>query len=91
LIGANENRASFSQLKCSDVARLVAKTFAEMIFIHGDVHCDPHAANLLVRRSKDGLPELVLLDHGLYRVLDDEFRIEYAVGRHPANGLSVSR
>mmetsp|Transcript_33405 Transcript_33405/g.79191 ORF Transcript_33405/g.79191 Transcript_33405/m.79191 type:complete len:530 (-) Transcript_33405:81-1670(-) len=65
-------------LRCGDVARLVAKTFAEMIFIHGDVHCDPHAANMLVRRGPGGRPELVLLDHGLYRVIDDHFRKEYA-------------
>lgn len=35
-------------LKASDVAKLVSETFNEMIFIHGDVHCDPHAANMLV-------------------------------------------
>lgn len=27
----------------------VSQTFAEMMFKHGFVHCDPHAANLLVR------------------------------------------
>ena len=29
------------------LARLVAEAFNEMVFIHGDVHCDPHAANLV--------------------------------------------
>jgi aarF domain-containing kinase len=29
------------------LAQLVSQTFNEMIFIHGDVHCDPHAANLV--------------------------------------------
>mmetsp|Transcript_20714 Transcript_20714/g.53084 ORF Transcript_20714/g.53084 Transcript_20714/m.53084 type:complete len:534 (+) Transcript_20714:223-1824(+) len=65
-------------LKLSEVAQMVSQTFAEMIFIHGDVHCDPHAANVLVRRGRAGRPELVLLDHGLYRVIDDNFRREYA-------------
>lgn len=77
------------------VARLISQTFNEMIFKFGDVHADPHAANMLVRaapKSPDGsVPgssrknkkikqkwQLVLLDHGLYRVLDDEFRLEYA-------------
>ncbi|KAF5789781.1 putative ABC-type Cd(2+) transporter [Helianthus annuus] len=32
-----------------DIARLVSRTFAEMMFKHGFVHCDPHPANLLVR------------------------------------------
>lgn len=27
----------------------VSESFAEMMFKHGFVHCDPHAANLLVR------------------------------------------
>lgn len=29
------------------LAQLVSQTFNEMIFIHGDVHCDPHAANMV--------------------------------------------
>ena len=34
------------------VAQLVAQTFSEMVFMHGDVHCDPHAANMMVRKHK---------------------------------------
>lgn len=51
------------------IAALVAAVFDEMIFHFGDVHCDPHAANMLVRRGGDGSGpvQLVLLDHGLYR------------------------
>nr|GEW51894.1 putative ABC1 protein At2g40090 [Tanacetum cinerariifolium] len=32
-----------------DISKLVSQTFAEMMFKHGFVHCDPHVANLLVR------------------------------------------
>jgi hypothetical protein len=35
------------------LSQLVSKTFNEMIFTFGDVHCDPHAANL-VRRDLQG-------------------------------------
>ena len=49
------------------VARLVAQAFNEMIFLFGDVHCDPHAANMLVRCDAASGLQLVLLDHGLYR------------------------
>lgn len=42
------------------------------------MHCDPHAANMLVRIGRHGRPQLVLLDHGLYKRLDDDFRLEYA-------------
>ena len=38
----------------SEVAQIVSKTFNDMIFIHGHVHCDPHSANLLVRKDKHG-------------------------------------
>ncbi|KAI9080659.1 hypothetical protein K1719_037325 [Acacia pycnantha] len=37
-----------------EVSTLVSQTFAEMIFKHGFVHCDPHAANLLVRPLPSG-------------------------------------
>ncbi|GAA0155388.1 ATP-binding cassette [Lithospermum erythrorhizon] len=69
-----------------DVSKLVSQTFAEMMFRHGFVHCDPHAANLIVRPMPSGKsslfgkkkPQLVLLDHGLYKELDDSMRINYA-------------
>lgn len=69
-----------------DVAKLLSQTFAEMMFKHGFVHCDPHAANLLVRphpstkRSIFGKrkPQLILLDHGLYKELDVSTRTNYA-------------
>ncbi|KAI3793219.1 hypothetical protein L1987_35835 [Smallanthus sonchifolius] len=69
-----------------DIARLVSRTFAEMMFKHGFVHCDPHAANLLIRTlpsHKSGMfgrrkPQLVLLDHGLYKQLDSSTRTNYA-------------
>ena len=40
---------------------------------------DPHEANLLVRKhpTKPNKPQLVLLDHGLYRELNDNFRQNY--------------
>ncbi|XP_044460547.1 putative ABC1 protein At2g40090 [Mangifera indica] len=70
----------------NEVARLVNQAFAEMIFKHGFVHCDPHAANLLVRPLPSGRKsiagkkeaQLVLLDHGLYKELDFSTRFNYA-------------
>ena len=46
------------------------------------MHCDPHGANVLVRRHPHGgkrsrRPQLVLLDHGLYRELTEQFRVDY--------------
>ncbi|XP_021732460.1 putative ABC1 protein At2g40090 [Chenopodium quinoa] len=69
-----------------DVSRLISEAFAEMIYKHGFVHCDPHAANLIVRPLPSGKrnilgkrkPQLVLLDHGLYKELDFDTRVNYA-------------
>ncbi|KAK9283412.1 hypothetical protein L1049_011654 [Liquidambar formosana] len=73
-------------IRPDEVSRLVSQAFAEMMFKHGFVHCDPHAANLLVRPLPSGKrsilgkkkPQLVLLDHGLYKDLDFSTRTNYA-------------
>ena len=67
------------KLNPAHVARLISITFCEQIFRHGFVHCDPHDANLLVRENplKKGKPQIVLLDHGLYKELDDSLRKDY--------------
>ena len=61
----------------SDVAKLLSSVFNEQVFLEGFVHCDPHPSNALIRKQ-NGKPFLVLLDHGLYKQLDDDFRIQYA-------------
>lgn len=63
----------------SAVAKLISKTFSALIFRHGFVHCDPHEANVHVRPhpTNPRKPQLILLDHGLYRKLDPEFRQKY--------------
>jgi len=74
------------------VADLVARAFARAVFSHALAHCDPHASNVLVRPAAPrGLaarawaalggapaPELVLLDHGLYRALPPALLEAYA-------------
>ena len=42
-------------------------------FISGFVHCDPHPGNILVR-AVNSKPQIVLLDHGQYRELSEDFR-----------------
>jgi len=63
-----------------DVSRIVSRTFADQIFKHGFLHCDPHGGNILVRRhpERPNKPQLVLLDHGLYKELGYRFRMDYA-------------
>ncbi|GMH15508.1 hypothetical protein Nepgr_017349 [Nepenthes gracilis] len=59
------------------VAQTLSEVFASMIFIHGFVHGDPHPGNILVSLSGPQDFILVLLDHGLYRTLDEEFRLNF--------------
>jgi aarF domain-containing kinase len=53
-----------------------------MTFISGHLHCDPHLGNVFVRPhppSSSGKNfEIVLLDHGLYRQLPHQLRVDYA-------------
>lgn len=62
----------------ADVAKIVAEVFCKQIFIDGHIHCDPHPGNLLVR-CVNSKPELVLLDHGLYKTISDELRVSYSL------------
>ncbi|KAK8573187.1 hypothetical protein V6N13_099999 [Hibiscus sabdariffa] len=59
------------------VAKLLLEVFAEMIFIHGFLHGDPHPGNILVSAEGQGGFSLVLLDHGICKKLDEEFRLGY--------------
>lgn len=62
-----------------EVADLLLKAFATMIFQHGHVHCDAHPGNILVRPNprRPHKPQLVLLDHGFYRSYNQEFLQKY--------------
>ncbi|KAJ0534658.1 putative ABC-type Cd(2+) transporter, protein kinase Group-Pl-3 family [Helianthus annuus] len=59
------------------VAKVLVEAFAEMIFVHGFVHGDPHPGNILVSLDEQQGFRLVLLDHGIYKTLDEEFRVNY--------------
>ncbi|XP_069697834.1 aarF domain-containing kinase 1 [Periplaneta americana] len=61
-----------------EVADKLSQLYSQMIFIHGFVHSDPHPGNILVKKiPKKGL-EIILLDHGLYADLSNDFRWEYS-------------
>lgn len=67
----------------SEVSKEMARTFSQMIYKDGFLHCDPHPGNVMIRPTPVGSPshrnfEIILLDHGLYRELSPEFRLDYA-------------
>ncbi|XP_036286020.1 aarF domain-containing protein kinase 1 isoform X2 [Pipistrellus kuhlii] len=67
-----------NKIDVNEISRHLGKIYSEMIFVNGFVHCDPHPGNVLVRKGPDtGKVEIVLLDHGLYQMLTEEFRLDY--------------
>ncbi|XP_024865240.1 aarF domain-containing protein kinase 1 isoform X2 [Kryptolebias marmoratus] len=62
----------------NEISENLGKMYSEMIFVHGFVHCDPHPGNVLVRKCPwSQKTEILLLDHGLYQVLQPDFRMDY--------------
>ncbi|XP_065542034.1 aarF domain-containing protein kinase 1 isoform X2 [Lathamus discolor] len=62
----------------NEISRNLGKLYSEMIFVNGFVHCDPHPGNVLVRKCPaSGKAHIILLDHGLYQVLSESFRMDY--------------
>ncbi|XP_006157151.1 uncharacterized aarF domain-containing protein kinase 1 isoform X1 [Tupaia chinensis] len=67
-----------NKIDVNEISRHLGKIYSEMIFVNGFVHCDPHPGNVLVRKHPDtGKAEIILLDHGLYQMLTEEFRLDY--------------
>jgi aarF domain-containing kinase len=66
----------------SEVCGCLAHIFNNMIFKSGFVHCDPHHGNIAIRyleTPKNGHNfEIILYDHGLYRTIPDQMKVDYA-------------
>lgn len=70
-----------NKVNLTEVATLLSRAFCKFIFKEGFVHSDPHQGNLYVKNIKDSkgrtVPQLIILDHGIYKVLDEDTRISY--------------
>ncbi|XP_062974991.1 aarF domain-containing protein kinase 1 isoform X1 [Elgaria multicarinata webbii] len=79
--GGQVNDKDYMERNCinvNEISRNLGKLYSEMIFVNGFVHCDPHPGNVLVRKCPTtGKAHIILLDHGLYQVLTDNFRLDY--------------
>ncbi|XP_046338641.1 aarF domain-containing protein kinase 1-like [Haliotis rufescens] len=64
-------------ISVNEVSQKLGKLYSEMIFVQGYVHCDPHPGNVFVHKTKKGT-NIILLDHGLYQTLSDDFRVNYS-------------
>lgn len=58
------------------IMQIMVELFSAQMFEWGWVHCDPHPGNVLIRPSpiNPTQPQLVLIDHGLYVHVPDEFK-----------------
>lgn len=66
----------------ADVCGCLAHIFNNMIFKSGFVHCDPHHGNIAIRaleKPQNGHNfEIILYDHGLYRTIPTQMKVDYA-------------
>jgi aarF domain-containing kinase len=77
--------AVYGVLKPSDVGLAASDFFAQQLLVHGLVHCDPHPANLMLRRapgSSSSPPsstewQLCVIDWGMVRQLESPFRASF--------------
>lgn len=62
------------------VMQIMVELFSAQMFSWGWCHADPHPGNIIIRPNPHDptLPQLVLLDHGLYVRADEEFRRDWA-------------
>ncbi|KAF8634314.1 hypothetical protein AX15_000975 [Amanita polypyramis BW_CC] len=61
------------------VMQTMVELFSAQMFDWGWVHCDPHPGNIIIRPDPSNpiQPQLVLIDHGLYVEVPDDFRKEW--------------
>lgn len=77
----NLERLKNENFDVKEVSSILADCFSRQIFEFGFLHSDPHGGNVFVRKTKvkgKEITQLVLLDHGLYKKLDENLRTHYA-------------
>jgi len=62
------------------IMQTMVELFSAQMFSWGYIHCDPHPGNIIIRPNplSPQHPQLVLLDHGLYVKVDEDFRKEWS-------------
>ncbi|XP_066596976.1 aarF domain-containing kinase 1-like [Prorops nasuta] len=66
-----------NNISAEEICNKLGYLYSHMIFTTGFVHSDPHPGNILVKQ-KGAEAEIILLDHGLYASLSNDFRLEYS-------------
>lgn len=75
----NVDRLKKDNIDIGDVSKVLTNIFNKMIFQYGFFHGDPHPGNIFISKRKNSKKyDLVLLDHGLYRFLNDKTKLNYS-------------
>ncbi|BGP24726.1 hypothetical protein JCM10295v2_003645 [Rhodotorula toruloides] len=77
----DKKRLDEYRLSLKETMDTATELFSAMVFKWGWVQADPHPGNLLVRPnpSRPSHPQVVLIDHGLYVRLPEDFRHDYCL------------
>jgi aarF domain-containing kinase len=72
---ADEIKEKYGEKESEQIAKTLIDIFSKMIFITGHIHADAHPGNILIRENpvNPKIPQVVLIDHGLYCTLTDDF------------------
>ncbi|XP_067131136.1 aarF domain-containing protein kinase 1-like [Centruroides vittatus] len=73
----DKNYLKENHISSTQIFQQLGELYSEMIFVKGYVHCDPHPGNILVQKKCKDV-DIILLDHGLYSKLSDQFRLQYS-------------
>lgn len=78
----HKSRLEQAGISPKEASELLADCFSRQIFEFGFIHADPHSGNVFARRIEEGrkkFTQLVLLDHGLYKRLDEKQIYSYSL------------
>ncbi|GAA5902400.1 hypothetical protein JCM5296_003131 [Sporobolomyces johnsonii] len=77
----DKKRLEEYKLSVKETMDTATELFSAMVFKWGWVQADPHPGNVLVRPNprRPSHPEIVLIDHGLYVEMPDQFRHDYCL------------
>jgi len=75
----DEITAKYGEKNSINIANSLIDIFSKMIFLTGHIHADAHPGNILIRENPENKsePQIVLIDHGLYCQLTNEFLMQF--------------
>jgi predicted unusual protein kinase regulating ubiquinone biosynthesis (AarF/ABC1/UbiB family) len=70
-----EQAAAWDKKARLEIGRTLLITVLQSVFVHGEVHADPHSGNYLFRQNAQGAAITVLLDYGCTVLINKQKRL----------------